>query len=382
MEEKSVNQNGTSFDVYEDLSKAKRTSFGIYESALASILFIIYNIVFLTLYRRLPLYMRQNQWVSYLASFLIEFLFALVAITVAKARKIDVKKATCTDKKFNGRLVWLGFVIAFCSLFFFSSLTNVFLEFLGLLGYESIMGSMDITYFWQYLIYVIVSCLTPAICEEMLFRGTILSGLKKYGFKIAVIVSSIIFTLMHGNAEQTIHQFVVGFIVGTIFYKTGNLWIGVIVHFFNNFISITQYYLLSLIASDSLEVTEEVTNISQTNAWLSLLFSLIFALILAYFGVCVMKKLIKKVEAENAKINANEENLAQITVDGQTMATEMVIENKTESGESENSLEQESKNVVAKETESLPISVIVMFCLSGAYMICDWVSALLLGFGL
>ena len=77
-----------------------------------------------------------------------------------------------------------------------------------------------------YLIYIIISCVTPAVCEEILFRGTIASGLKEKGFKIALFGSAIIFTLMHGNPEQTVHQFIIGLVVGYIFLKTGNIWLG------------------------------------------------------------------------------------------------------------------------------------------------------------
>jgi hypothetical protein len=46
-----------------------------------------------------------------------------------------------------------------------------------------------------------------------LFRGVILSGFRKYGFKVTVFFSALIFMIMHGNAEQTIHQFIVGIIL-------------------------------------------------------------------------------------------------------------------------------------------------------------------------
>ena len=95
---------------------------------------------------------------------------------------------------------------------------------------------LEINNFGTYLIYIVVFCVCPAIFEEVMFRGTILSGLKQYGLKVAVVVSAIIFTLMHGNIEQTVHQFIIGLVVGFIFFKTGNLWLSVMVHFFNNFI--------------------------------------------------------------------------------------------------------------------------------------------------
>ena len=356
----------------------KKEKFGIYEAALASLLFIIYNFIFVIGYRFLPASIKKYDAVTYLVSFLLEFLFALTALTVALRKKVDIKKASGLDKKFNGRIVWLGFLISVVALIFFGNLTNVFLSFLSLCGYSSILSDFAITSFWQYLIYVVISCVTPAFCEELLFRGTILAGLKKHGFKIAVIVSSIIFTLMHGNAEQTVHQMIVGMIVGYLFFKTGNLWLGIIIHFFNNFISVTQAYILSNIPETA--AASETAVVSTSTAWISLVLSLIFALIFAYFGLYIFRILSKKIIDESNKLNGEimPENLAEIVVDGKPEYVEMTVAGETANGDEPQ--EQTAESVIAEETQKLPISVIVMFCLSGIYLICDWVSALVMGF--
>lgn len=363
----------------DKLLTPKKDKFGLYEAALASLLFIIYNFIFVLGYKMLLGSIKQYSATTYIVSFLLEFLFALAALTVACAKRIDIKKASGIDKKFNGRMVWLGFLISLVALFCFGNLTNVFLSFLSLCGYSSILSDFAITSFWQYLIYVVISCVTPAVCEELLFRGTILAGLKKHGFKISLIVSSIIFTLMHGNAEQTVHQMIVGMIVGYLFFKTGNLWIGIIVHFFNNFISVTQAYILSNISSEASAKTAAATG---GTAWISLLISLAVALAFAYFGLYLFKMLSKKVIEESNRLNGEvlPENLAEISIDGKPEYVEMTVEGENASNEEAN--EQTATSVIAEETQKLPISVIVMFCLSGIYLICEWFSALALGFGI
>ncbi len=363
----------------DKLLRTKKDKFGLYEAALASLLFIIYNFIFVLGYKMLPISFKRYEIVSFVVTFLLEFLFALTSLTVACAKKINIKKASGLDKKFNGRIVFLGFLISVVALFCFGNLTNVFLSFLSLCGYSSILSDFAITSFWQYLIYVVISCVTPAVCEELLFRGTILAGLKKYGIKIAVIVSSIIFTLMHGNAEQTVHQMIVGLIVGYLFFKTGNLWIGIIIHFFNNFISVTQAYIISNLPQEEIVETAAATG---TTAWVSLLISLVIALAFAYFGLYIFKILAKRVIDENNKLNGEvtPENLAEISIDGKPEYIEMTVDGETATNEETS--EQNATSVIAEETQKLPISVIVMFCLSGIYLICEWVSALVLGFGI
>ena len=136
----------------------------------------------------------------------------------------------------------------------------MFIEFLEICGYSSILGSLEIGNFGIYLVYVLTACIAPAICEEFLFRGVIASGLKEKGFTIALIASSVIFTFMHGNPEQTVHQFIIGYVIGYAFLKTGNIWIGVIVHFVNNFTAVTMSYVSNLTSGSEavVEVAESV----------------------------------------------------------------------------------------------------------------------------
>lgn len=369
------------------LLDARRVKFGIYESALASILFIIYNFLFLLLYRMLPVSFRMKGVVSFVAQFLLEALFAVAAITVAVVKNVDIKKAAGLNKKINGKIVGLGFLISLVCIIGFGNLTNVFLELLNLCGYSSILSDLTINTFWQYLVYVLVSCLVPAVCEELLFRGVILSGMKQYGAKIAIVISSLIFMLMHGNAEQTVHQFIVGLVVGYLFFATGNLWLGVIVHFFNNFISVTQLYILTVIQNNSnvLDSAVEATETASSNPWLSLLFSAIIAFVFAFFGYQIIKFLFKKILAEDKKLNGSTEELTQnasatATVDGKEVEAE--ISSGSQSEMKEEDVIAGQSELEKPKIETLPVSAIVMFCLSGAYLVVEWISALISGFGL
>ena len=361
-----------------NLISSKRVKFGIYESALASLLFVIYNFLFIQLYSFVPSSIKSNTFVNFVASFLLEFTFALAAITVALSKKIDLKKASGMSKKISGRQVWLGFWVSVACLLCFGDITTLFLQFLEMLGYNSILSELAMKTFWEYLGYVIVSCITPAICEELLFRGVILSGFKEYGAKIAIIISAIIFTFMHGNAEQTVHQFIIGVIVGYIFYKTGNLWLGVIIHFFNNFLSVTGAYLYSLLPQ-----SEQVAEVVQLSA-VDVIYSVISTALIAYFGVYWVRWLINKMFVEDARLNSDApiENLNKqtITIDGQESQVEMTVDGEVTVADSDR---MDSENNTEKKEELKPISTmsIVMFSIAGLYLAFEWLAALLFGFG-
>lgn len=87
--------------------------------------------------------------------------------------------------------------------------------------------------------------LLAPILEELIFRGIILKGLlTRYNPKYAIIISAIIFGLVHGNPLQMWGALVIGLIFGWVYYKTKSIGTTILLHFFTNFISLTEDYLL------------------------------------------------------------------------------------------------------------------------------------------
>lgn len=101
------------------------------------------------------------------------------------------------------------------------------------------------------ILYVIYISVVPAMTEEFAFRGVIMQPLRKYGDKFAIIMSALVFGLMHGNAVQAIFAFMVGIIIGYAVVVTGSLWTGIIIHFFNNFVSAAMDLLSDQIGNEA-----------------------------------------------------------------------------------------------------------------------------------
>jgi membrane protease YdiL (CAAX protease family) len=107
----------------------------------------------------------------------------------------------------------------------------------------AVIASMD--NFGEYLISVIVIALLPAIFEEIMFRGAIQNLFSRW-FKmpvLAIVVTAIIFSAIHGSYLGFLSRFALGFVLGWIYYRTGNIWLSIIGHFFNNAFAITALYL-------------------------------------------------------------------------------------------------------------------------------------------
>lgn len=79
---------------------------------------------------------------------------------------------------------------------------------------------------------------TAALAEEIALRGYVMGSLRKYGDKLAIIISAVVFALIHGNLVQAPFALIAGFALGYFTVKTGSLWTGIAIHFINNLLSL------------------------------------------------------------------------------------------------------------------------------------------------
>ena len=77
-------------------------------------------------------------------------------------------------------------------------------------------------------------CVIPAIGEELFFRGTIQRLLTPYGDWFAIIVSSVLFALLHADLSQIPSIFALSLFLGYIVAAYGNVADAMLLHFFNN----------------------------------------------------------------------------------------------------------------------------------------------------
>ncbi len=90
---------------------------------------------------------------------------------------------------------------------------------------------------WQVLL---VFALVPAVCEELAFRGFILSGLRRSGRKWgAILLSSVFFGITHGILQQSITACIFGALIGYLAVQTGSLLPGILFHLAHNSLSFT-----------------------------------------------------------------------------------------------------------------------------------------------
>lgn len=87
--------------------------------------------------------------------------------------------------------------------------------------------------------YALLSvALVAPVFEELLFRGIILDGfLKRYRPTVAIFWSALIFGVAHLDPVQGTAAFFVGLLLGWLFWKTGSLFLCMLMHILNNLLA-------------------------------------------------------------------------------------------------------------------------------------------------
>ncbi len=96
----------------------------------------------------------------------------------------------------------------------------------------------DPTGFLEYLLFAFEVAIIPAIVEEVAIRGIVMPPLRKYGDRFAIIMSAIVFALMHSNMLQIPFAFVAGIVLGYFAISTKSLWTSIAIHAANNLLSV------------------------------------------------------------------------------------------------------------------------------------------------
>ena len=151
-------------------------------------------------------------------------------------RLLNVKINDPELPSYHSKYIFSGFAITT----FLTSIILLIIIYLDFLFFRGIISSTvpDIStknmniiaeiFMLSYLIFI------APILEELIFRGLILNSLKIYGKWFAIIISSILFGILHINFIQTFNAFVMGIILGTIAIKTNSLIPSILIHILNN----------------------------------------------------------------------------------------------------------------------------------------------------
>lgn len=170
-----------------------------------------------------------NNGILYILCIGISLLFIMLYFRYnnIKCLKINASKKMTVSKFVPILCVFMGAQFIFSM--FSMGLERVFNNF-GYTIMEQIESASSTSTTISMFLYA--SILGP-IVEEIVYRGFVMNALKKYGTVFAIVVSSVLFGIMHANLAQNIFAFVVGLVLAYTAMEYGLKW-SILLHIINN----------------------------------------------------------------------------------------------------------------------------------------------------
>lgn len=164
----------------------------------------------------------------------------------------------------------------------------------------------------EILVYFLGTAIVPAFTEEFAFRGVMLTPLRKYGDARAVLITSILFALMHGNFVQIPFTFIGGLVFGFAVVYTNSLLPAMLIHALNNGFSVVCDLIYT--NADTLGITE-----LQADVILNLFIAFIMVISLLLVMIFIKK------EKGSVKLNRYEGELPLSTLNKATYLNPGII---------------------------------------------------------
>lgn len=121
--------------------------------------------------------------------------------------------------------------------------------------------------------YLCIGLLAP-LSEEIVMRGAVLHELLKSSKLTpwtAIAISAVLFALVHMNPAQMPHAFLIGLLLGWMYWRTGSILPGMAYHWANNSVAYISY---NLYPDPDIKLIEMFKG-SQQHVWMALGFSLL-----------------------------------------------------------------------------------------------------------
>jgi uncharacterized protein len=87
-------------------------------------------------------------------------------------------------------------------------------------------------------IAILVIGVAAAVCEETLFRGLISKGYSRFGVVPSLVMTSILFGILHRDIQKAVSTILLGALIGFIVHRTKSIYTGMVAHFTNNTVAV------------------------------------------------------------------------------------------------------------------------------------------------
>ncbi|RSX55119.1 CAAX amino protease family protein [Bifidobacterium dolichotidis] len=171
----------------------------------------------------------SNIWVTQLIqSFMLYVIAMPLAVCVMRAAKpVETKESSLSVGQF------VMYLLMCLPIMYVGNLMSSVLASLLTGGQassiQSVAGQDNV---WAVLVFLV---LISPFMEEWFFRKQVISRLRRYGEKPAIVISAVIFALGHGIFFQLFYTFGLGLLFGYIYVRTSRIRYTIALHMFTNF---------------------------------------------------------------------------------------------------------------------------------------------------
>lgn len=134
-----------------------------------------------------------------------------------------------------------------------------FINSISLLFSDNVIGGTitGITEKSPMVVGVLAVALFPAVCEEVAYRGVFYSEYSRISPKKAILLSGLMFGMLHMNINQFMYAAAMGMVFALVVEATDSIFSTMLIHFASNGFSVLAMYALSGMESSGETTTEQ-----------------------------------------------------------------------------------------------------------------------------
>ncbi len=170
-------------------------------------------------------------------------LFLGSTVLLLRASRVDLRKALLLRLP-SGRDIGLGLGVGVAASVLVQAVFHIVMQVWPALAQQNAALEKQLVGLGSLPVELVIFAATPAICEEALFRGALLSGLRRaLPVPTAIIVQAFAFGLFHLDPVRLVPTTLLGLLLGLLATRTGSLLPGVLMHFANNALVLSASHL-------------------------------------------------------------------------------------------------------------------------------------------
>ena len=169
--------------------------------------------------------------VSLISSICIYILpFPLFYYLMKKLETVKIEKTRISPIKF------LEYICITLTLLWIGNITGLILTALigGFMQSDIINPVQEVINNTHIMFNILVISIIGPIFEEIIFRKILIDRTIKYGARVSIILSAVIFALFHANLNQFFYALLMGGFFAYVYIKTGKIIYPILLHFFIN----------------------------------------------------------------------------------------------------------------------------------------------------